>query len=429
MGKTMTEKILSMTSGRSVRRGDFGWAKVHAVSMIDALHFCDWDFFDRNGITVWDPSRILFCFDHLTYPQFGLGVQGLQRIRDWAGRHRVPRDNIYDIGRHGISHQVPAEHGWVLPGTVYIGADTQAATMGAFNCFAIASLAETPFIMATGDVWFKAPPCVKVRFTGELPKGVLGKDIYLRLMRDLAGKVEGCVIEFDGPGVASIPIDVRMAVANGAPHMGAATMIFPCDQALLEYLEPRAREPFTPVSADSDASYDQAYEYDLSSFEPLVAGPDDPGKIFPLRASEATRIDAAFIGSCSSGRMEDLTLAAEVLKGRKIRPEVRMVVTPISTEVMKQATEAGLISIFLDAGATVTAPGCGACFYGNASPLYLNDGENCITGSVENWPGRMGSSKAKIYLANAAVVAASALAGHIADPAVYWPTGTEAARA
>ncbi|AMG87113.1 aconitase family protein [Bordetella bronchiseptica RB50] len=429
MGKTMTEKILSAAAGRNVSRGDFGWAKVHVVSMIDALHFCDWDFFDRNQVKVWDPSRVVFSFDHLAYPGFGLGVQGLGRIRDWARRHGVPNENIFDIGRNGISHQVPAEHGWVLPGTVYIGADTQAATLGAFNCFAIPALAETPFIMATGDTWFKVPPCVRIRLSGRLPKGVLGKDIYLRLLQDLRGKLEGCAIEFDGPGVATMPLDVRMAVANGAPHIGATTMIFPSDDILLDYLRPRAREAFAPVAADGDAAYDQAYEYDLASFEPLIAGPDDPGRISPLRAMAATRIHAAYIGSCSSGRLEDLTQAAEVLRGRKISPDVRMVVTPISTEVMLQAVEAGLVAAFVEAGATVTAPGCGACFYGNASPLHLEDGENCITGSVENWPGRMGSNKASIYLANAAVVAASALAGHIADPDMVRPSNAGAASA
>lgn len=420
MGRTMTEKILSAAAGKPVTRGDFGWARVHVVSMMDSLHFCDWDFFDRNQVKVWDAKRILFSFDHLMYPQHGLGVQGLRRIRDWAQRHDVPKENIFDIGRQGISHQIPAEQGWVLPGTVYIGADTQAATLGAFNCIALASLAETPFIMATGDTWFMVPRCVRVHLTGSLPKGVLGKDIYFRLMRDLFGKLEGCVIEFSGPGIGSMPLDVRMAVANGAPHIGAMTMVFPADEVLLDYLAPRAREAFHTVAADDDANYDATYEYDLSSFEPLVSGPDDPTRIAPLREVGPLKVDAAYIGSCSSGRLEDLAMAAEVLAGRTIADGVRMVVTPISTEVMRQAAEKGYVATFVAAGATVTTPGCGACFYGNQSPLHLEDGETCITGSVENWPGRMGSSKAKIYLANAAVVAASALEGRIANPDAYF---------
>jgi 3-isopropylmalate/(R)-2-methylmalate dehydratase large subunit len=419
MGSTMTEKILSRACGRPVARGDFGWAKVHVVSWMDSVHYCDWDFFDRNGVEPWDPKRVLFSFDHIMYPQHGLGVSGLNKLRDWAKRHHVPKENVFDLGRHGISHQVPAEHGWVLPGTVYIGADTQAPTLGAFNCLALATLAETPYIMATGDTWFKAPPCIRVTFTGTLPRGVLGKDIYLRLLQDLQGKAEGRVIEFAGPGIASMPLDVRLAVANGAPHIGALTMVFPSDSVLLDYLQGRAREPFEPVRADPDAEYEQEFEYDLGAFEPLIAGPDDPTRIGGLGALPRTRVDAAFIGSCSSGRLEDLALAARVLENRNVSADVRLVVTPISTQVMQQAAEAGYLATFLRAGATVTSPGCGACFHGNLSPLRLEDGETCITGSVENWPGRMGSSKASIYLGNAAVVAASAIEGRIADPAKY----------
>jgi 3-isopropylmalate/(R)-2-methylmalate dehydratase large subunit len=419
MGKTMTEKILSRASGNSVSRGDFGWARVHVVSLMDSTHFCDWDFFDRNGVELWDPTRVVFSFDHLMYPQHGIGIGRLQGLRDWAKRRGVPKENIFDIGRHGISHQVPAEHGWVLPGTVYIGSDTQAATLGAFNCFALAALGETPFIMATGETWFKVPKCVQVNFTGALPRGVLGKDIYLRLLQDLQGEVEGRVIEFAGPGVATLPLDVRLAVANGAPHIGALTMVFPSDETLLAYLKTRAREPFEPVSADADAVYEKTFEYDLSTFEPLIAGPDDPTRISQLGRVGPTKVDAAFIGSCSSGRLEDLALAARVLHDRHVSPGVRLVVTPISTEVMTQAAEAGYLTTFMRAGATVTSPGCGACFHGNQSPLHLEDGETCITGSVENWPGRMGSNKAKIFLGNAAVVAASAIEGCIADPAKY----------
>jgi 3-isopropylmalate/(R)-2-methylmalate dehydratase large subunit len=238
-------------------------------------------------------------------------------------------------------------------------------------------------------------------------------------MQDLAGKLEGRVIEFSGPGIASMPLDVRMATANGAPHIGCVTMIFPADQIVLDYLKDRAREEFTPVLADEDADYEAVYEYNLSEFQPLVSGPDDPTRIAPLPTFDGVKVDAAYVGSCSSGRLDDLALAAKILKNRKVSPGVRLVVTPISSEVMKQAAEAGYIATFIEAGATVTSPGCGACFYGNASPIHLEDGQTCITGSVENWPGRMGSNKAHIYLGNAAVVAASAVEGRIADPRKY----------
>ena len=417
MGQTMSEKILSRAAGRPVSRGDFLWASVQTVSLMDSSNFRHWiRFFDSNGLKVWDPSRVVITFDHL-YRNLGDGVGNFPMIRSWARRQDIPVENVYDIGRHGLSHQIPAEHGYVLPGTVYAAADTQGPTLGAFNCFAVATLDAIPYIMATGDMWLRAPECIRIVLNGELPPGVLGKDIYFRLMQDLAGVAEGRVLEFDGPGVNTIPLDVRMAVANGAPHMGALTMVFPHDAVLQAYLKGRVRQGYEPVQADPDADYVETREYDLGSFQPLVSGPDDPSRIQPLDAVGSVGIAAAYIGSCSSGRMHDLRLAADVLRGRKVHPGVRLVVTPISSEVMAQATEEGLIATFVGAGATVTTPGCGACFYGNQSPLLLDDGEVCITGSVENWPGRMGSSTAKIYLANAAVVAASAVAGRISAPA------------
>lgn len=418
MGRTMSEKILAKAAGRVVGVGDFVWAKVHVVSLADYVKHCA--FFDRNDFKVWDPNRILFCFDHFQYPHHGLGVVGLPKIRSWASRQGIPKGNIYDIGRQGNSNQIPAEEGWVLPGTVYVAADTQGATMGALNCFAVAALEASAYTMATGEIWFKVPECIRVKLRGRLPKGVLGKDIYLRLLKDLGGESEGRVIELTGPGVSSMSVDIRLGVANGANHLGAQAMIFPADQKLMDYLAPRAREPFEAVEPDPDAHYVATYEYDLDAFEPLIAGPDDHHKVRPLGEVHDTKVQAAYIGSCSSGRFDDLALAAEVLKGRTVSPDVRLVVTPISSNVMREAAEAGLLAIFAQAGATLTTPSCGACFYGNQSPLLLDDGETCITASVENWPGRMGSSSAKIYLANAAVVAASAVEGRIVSPHGYY---------
>jgi 3-isopropylmalate/(R)-2-methylmalate dehydratase large subunit len=211
-----------------------------------------------------------------------------------------------------------------------------------------------------------------------------------------------------------------MGVANGSNHIGVLTMVFPPDQKLIEYIRPRAREPFEVVTADPDAQYAAAFEYDLSQFQPLVSGPDNPEKVKPLTEVEGIKVQAAYIGSCNAGRFEDLVLAAEVLKGKKVHSNVRLVVTPISSKVMQESAEKGLLTTFVMAGATITTPGCGACFYANQSPLLLDDGEVCITASVENWPGRMGSAKAEIYLGNAAVVGASAIEGQIANPAKYY---------
>lgn len=420
MSKTITEKLLAKASGKdAVSVGDVVTAKIDVVSMIDS--FLD-DWLLENNLKVWDPRRVVFSFDHFP-PRAKEGDKwwaDVERTREFAQKLGVPRENIYDVGRHGLSHQVPAEEGWVLPGTFYLAADTQGATMGALNCFAMSGLYSTFPALASGEMWMVVPESVRIILTGELPKGILGKDIYFRLLKDLHGQADGHVLEFAGPGLQSIPIDVRMGVANGSNHIGAITSVFEPDQRLLDYLRPRAREAFEPVTADRDAKYIASYAYDLSTFEPLVSGPGDISRIQALSKVRGTTIQAAYIGSCSGGRMEDLKLAAEVLDGRRISPDVRLVVTPISSNVQRDAAENGVLQKLLRAGATVTSPGCGACDYHNDTPLRLADGETCITASVENYSGRMGSPKANIYAANAAVVAASALTGEITDPRDYF---------
>ncbi|OSI81005.1 aconitase [Bradyrhizobium canariense] len=419
--KTMTEKLLARASGRNaVSVGDVLTAKIDVVSIPDSV-VDDW--LIDNNLKAWDPKRVVFSFDHLPPRATGANPKwwrDVEQSREFAQKIGVPRENIYDIGRHGLSHQVPAEEGWVLPGTFYLSSDTQGATMGALNCFAMPGIFSTFPALATGEMWMVVPEAVRIHLTGEMPKGILGKDIYFRLLQDLRGRADSRVLEFGGPGLKSLPIDVRMGVANGSNHIGAITSVFEPDQRLLDYVKPRAREPFKPVTPDRNAKYVDSYEYDLSTFEPLVSGPGDISRIQPLSQVRGTKIHAAYIGSCSGGRMEDLKLAAEVLDGRKISPDVRLVVTPISSNVQRDATEKGVLRTLLRAGAAVTSPGCGACHFGNDTPLRLGDGETCITASVENYAGRMGSIKANIYAANAAIVAASALTGEITDPRGYF---------
>jgi 3-isopropylmalate/(R)-2-methylmalate dehydratase large subunit len=363
----------------------------------------------------------MFCFDHFFQPEWFPQVASKEhgKIRRFAAAQGIPANHVFDIGRNGISHQLPVEEGWALPGTVSVGLDTQYATVGAANTFAIPLLQGAEAVLLTGDVWLVVPETINVRLSGKLPRGILGKDIAYRLLKDLAATVNGRAIEFSGPGVASLPLDVRMGVCNGAVQMGALSMIFPADKILLDYMGPRARRAFEPVAPDPDADYVETYEYDLSTFDPLIAGPFEIDHIRPLRELEGTPVTAAYIGSCSSGRFEDLALAAEVLRGRRIHPSVRLAVTPISADTMRRALAAGLIQVFADSGAMVTNPGCGSCYSGNLAPIKLGDQERCISSSVETIAGRMGSATAEIYLGNAAVVAASALNGCITNPAKY----------
>jgi len=415
---TSTSKILARAGNRGhVAAGEVVLAKVDFLTNSDGNPFIDK--FREQGLKVWDPERVLFCFDHIFQPDWMPVAAAVEhpRIKAFAIEQGIPRDNIYDLGRNGLSHQIPVEHGWALPGSVAIGGDTQSATMGAANCFAIPALWGVDAVLLRGDIWMQVPECIKINLTGELRRRVTGKDISYQLLRDLAGEVDGRALEINGSGVATMPMDVRMAVANGAVQIGALSIIFPCDDVLVTYLSHRARGSFTPVSADEDAPYVATYDYDLGSIEPLIAGPHDIDIIRPLTEVAGLPITAANIGSCSSGRLSDLALAADVLRGRSVHPDVRLIVTPISAQTALAAARQGITDVLLTAGATITQPGCGACYHGNLSPLKLAAGERCISTSVETVRGRMGSADAEILLANAGVVAASAVMGRLADPA------------
>ncbi|MFC9835568.1 aconitase family protein [Rhodococcus sp. NPDC127530] len=398
------------------------------MTCLDGTTFIDE--FNRNDLRVWDPSRVIFCFDHGFQPDW-MPVAALTehpKIRNFARSQGIPAENVYDYGRNGLSHHIPVEQGWALPGTVCIGTDTQSSTMGAVNCFAMPCMYGADPILLTGDVWMQVPECIQVNLTGALPHSVNGKDVAYRLIRDLGDVVNGRVIEFSGPGVSSLSVDMRMAIANGAVQVGSLTMIFPADDVLHEYLEGRARHEYEEAVADPDAEYVARFDYDLSTFENLVAGPHDITLVRPLTEVTGLEVNAANIGSCASGRFSDLALAAEVLNGRKVHPGVRLFVTPISADTARHAEEAGLLKILLNAGATITQPGCGGCYSANLSPLKLGDGERCISTSVETLRGRMGSREAEILLANAAVTAASAIEGRVADPNQYLGRPVEAAR-
>jgi homoaconitase/3-isopropylmalate dehydratase large subunit len=421
MGKTMTAKILARASGQDrVDAGDTVLARVGVLALSDANRFIE--LFRQQKLKAWDPKRIIFSFDHFLQPEWWDLRAELEhpKIHAFAKEQGIPPENLYeDPTRRGISHHIPVEQGWALPGSVSIAADTQAAMMGAANCFSFPAMYAVDPIVLTGDVWVTIPECVEVTLTGALARGVTGKDVAYHVMRALSGKVDSKVIEYAGPGVATMSVDVRMAVANGAMQTGALTVVFPCDEVLLDYFEGRAREPFEPAIADADADYVARYAFDLSAIEPLVAGPHEIELIRPLSEVVGQHVDAVYIGSCSSGRLSDLALAAEVLRGRKASSQVRLVVTPVSGDVAREAEAGGLLKIFTDAGAIVTTPGCGACYAANLSPLKLDDGERCFSTSVETNKGRMGSLESEVLLGNAAVAAATAIEGRIASPQPY----------
>lgn len=414
MQMTMSQKILSAASGREVLPGDVINVPVSGVSVHDSAPMGIFDAYP--DARVWDPTKIVICYDHFSRTNM---ASYHSRFRAFVKEQGIPPENVFAPGRQGISHQVPGEAGFVLPGTVYAVFDTQGATLGALNCFAFTSLFTTPSVLALGTALVVVPEATDIELTGALPRGLTSKDLAFHMQVKHGNDLIGRVLEFRGTGVASLSVDQRLGVANAANNLGALTMIFPGDDVLAEYLAPRVHAPYQFVAPDPGATYAASLTINLDDVLPLVSGPDSIEKICALDDVIGLPVDAAFIGSCSAGRLDDLMLAAAVLVGRTIDPSVRFVVTPISTEVMREASERGIINTLVAAGAMVTSPGCGACYVGNQSPLLLGDGERCIASSVSNDPGRMGSKSAEIYLSNPAVVAASALEGRIADPRPY----------
>ena len=420
MGQTMAAKILAIASGQEgLKVGDVVLAKVEMMTHLDTAPYIE--SFYKHGLKLWDPEKVIYCFDHSLQgdwrPNCATKIHPL--IRQFAKDQGVPMENVFDLDRAGISHQIPSEHGFALPGTVCVGFDTQSSTMGAMNCFALPTLFGSTPILLTGDIWMVVPECIRINLTGELPIGVSGKDFVYRLMKDFGENVGGRVIEFAGPGIVALSMDARMAVANGSVQLGALTTIFPPDQVLEDYLKGRARKPYRVVEPDDDAEYAESFDYDLASTSPLISGPHDIDLIRPLTDIQGLEADVGYIGSCSSGRLDDLKLAADVLRGHKVKAGFRLFVTPISQETMREASRVGVLQVFLDAGAVVTNPGCGGCYVSNLSPLKLSDGERCISSSVETVRGRMGSQNSEVLLGNTAVVAASAIEGKITNPAKY----------
>ncbi|GAA1850689.1 homoaconitase large subunit [Pseudonocardia ailaonensis] len=413
MKGTMAGQILARRCGREVTPGEAVRVPVDVVCLTDGTPLG----FLADGVhRVWDPTRVIMTFDHLDRVRMPALHQGKRAFLDAQG---IPPENFFGIGRHGISHQIPAEHGWALPGAVFAGGDTQAATMGAMNALALATNESTHNTLATGDVWLIVPECVSVRLEGELAPGFVAKDVTEHLQQVLAGVAEGTIVEFGGPAVEHLSIDTRLGIANVANNIGALSMLFPPDRVLLDHVRDRAKYAYEPVHPRPDAGYAAEVVVDLGEVRRQVRGPDDGAPPRPVEELDGLEVTAAYVGSCSSARIADLELVARIVRGRTVHPGVRFVVTPISSLVAAEAARRGYLETMLTAGVTVTTPGCGACFAGNQSPLLLEPGDRCVTTSVENNRGRMGSPEADIYITDPAVVAASALAGRVTDPEPY----------
>jgi 3-isopropylmalate/(R)-2-methylmalate dehydratase large subunit len=415
----IAEKILASVSGRDeVKPGDIVEAKVDMAMANEITGPLAIQAFHKIGTKkVWDNQRVVLILDHHV-PADSVKSAELHRImRMFAKEQKIPL--FYDIGYGGVCHQVMVEKGHVRPGELIVGADSHTCTYGCLGAFATGiGSTEMAGVYATGEIWLRVPSTIRVNSVGEFQKFVTPKDLILYVI----GKVgaDGATykaVEFNGPSIRGISVSGRMTLCNMTVEMGAKTGLVNPDDVALDYVKARMSKPFKAVKSDTDASYERTLEVNLDEIVSQVACPHSVDNVKPVTQVEGTRIDQAFIGSCTNGRLEDLETAAQFLKGKKIGKGVRLIITPASQEVYMQALKRGLLEVFVGAGAYVCSPTCGACFGGHMG--LLTAGEVCISTSNRNFVGRMGSPEAEIYLASPATVVASALMGEIVDPRSY----------
>ncbi len=410
------EKILARASGRGeVSPGEIVEARIDMAMIHDLTGPLTIESFRKIGAKkVWNSQRIVVILDHIVPASSVKSAELHKVVRKFAEEQKI--GNFYDVGQGGVCHQVMPEKGHVRPGELIVGADSHTCTYGAFGAFATGiGSTEMAAVFVTGSLWFKVPEVIEVNVTGQFQNFVTPKDLILNIISRI--KADGAIyngLEFAGPTIGDMGVDGRMVLCNMAVEMGAKTGIIEPDETTLNYVKSRTKEPFKPVKSDLDATYKKVLNVDVTDLEPQVSCPHSVDNVKPISEVNKVEVDQAFIGSCTNGRLEDLRLAAKLLKGRKVREGVRLLVTPSSQEVYAEALQERFVKTFLEAGAIVCNPTCGPCLGGHLG--LLAPGETCISSSNRNFVGRMGSPKAYVYLASPATVAASAVTGKITDP-------------
>lgn len=413
---TISEKILAAHAGREkVEPGELVNCRLDGVLGNDITAPVAIKEFEKLELDrVFDPERVYLVMDHFTPNKDIKSALQCQEVRAFARRFGIT--HYFEGGAAGIEHCLLPEAGLVLPGELIIGADSHTCTYGALGAFST-GVGSTDMAagMALGENWFKVPESIRVVYHGQLPPWVGGKDLILLAISQLG--VDGAryqALEFCGEAIASLPMDGRFTMCNMAIEAGAKNGIIAPDQITLDYVRPRAKRPFQVFQSDPDAVYAKTLVFDVTRLEPLVAFPHSPENVFPVSQAAGVAIDQSVIGSCTNGRIDDLRQAAQVLRGRRVHPEVRAIVIPGTQEIYLQALREGLIEVFIEAGAIVSAPTCGPCLGGHMG--ILGRGEKAISTTNRNFVGRMGHPESEVYLANPAVAAASAVLGRIAHP-------------
>ena len=412
MGMTIAEKILARKSGQArVVPGDVVTVDVDTVILFDNNFMPSiW----RDILKVRDPEKLVVTLDHRVPAPNAQAAAAHRTSREFVRRFGIRR--FHDVGHdQGISHQLVADHGYALPGSVLVCSDSHTCSAGVFNCLARGVGGPDIMYAATkGQTWFRCGETVRYELTGKLAPAVTAKDAFLQIA-GAHGEHATQNVEYGGPGLASLPINARKTLTTMSAELSAEFATFEADDIMLEWLRARRKEPLEPVCPDRDAKYLAVRKVDLGALEPLVALPDTVvNNSQPVKAVAGTRIDQAYVGSCANGTLDDLELAARVVKGRRVAAGTRLIVIPASQTVYRDALRSGAVQTLLDAGAMIGPPTCGACGGGHMGVLAPD--EVCITSSTRNFKGRMGDPSSKVYMGSPATVAASAIRGVITDP-------------
>jgi 3-isopropylmalate/(R)-2-methylmalate dehydratase large subunit len=417
-GQTATQKILARASGKeSVRIGEIVWAKVDAHLMHDnqGPYRMGKDF-ESLGLPIWNKDRFVLTADHHNPPTKDAQTKVLNITRDFAKNHKLP--NFFD--GEGICHILMAERGFVRPGGVLTGTDSHTTNAGALGALGVAiGPTESIGILTTGEIWLRVPETIRISFTGKMPEGIWGKDLILVALKDIG--VDGGdykVLEFCGDTVTSLTVEDRMTLTNMAAEFNAKSAIMEVDEKTEDYLKEAGIEgEWEAFFSDPDAEYHSTYEYEISDLSPQVACPHRMDNVFPVEEVDSGPIQRAHVGSCTGGKLIDLRAVSRVIKGRKVAHGVQLLIAPASKAIMKEAWEEGTLGPIIDAGGILLPTTCGICT--GTGLGQLGPGEVCVSSANRNYQGRMGSLEASIYLGSAATVAASAVAGRVADPREY----------
>ena len=416
MGNTITEKILmAHTDLKNISAGQLINARVDIALGNDVTAPIAINEFQKaGGKKIFDKNKVALVLDHFTPNKDINSAQQCKAVREFALKQKVT--HFYEGGQVGIEHALLPEQGIVLPGDLVIGADSHTCTYGALGAFATGvGSTDLAAVMLTGELWFKVPQSIKFVIYGKLQKWVSGKDLILHIIGRIG--VDGALykaMEFTGETIGKLPMADRLSMANMAIEAGAKNGIFAPDAITREYVKKRAKRDYKFYASDADAVYSDIIEINVGGIEPQVAFPHLPSNVKPISKAGKVKIDQSLIGSCTNGRIEDLRIAAQILKKRKAASNVRLIVVPATPAIYKQALKEGLIEIFMNADAIISPPSCGACLGGHMG--ILAEGERAIATTNRNFVGRMGHPKSEVYLASPAVAAASAVLGRIASP-------------